>query len=923
MGIETLGSATITTDLPDGQSPPTDANGVPIAPNVTDGFQGPVPTNEFYSALQYPFFSADDARVMHANPLSMKAVDGGLDLGYTAQATIAGSAGLEKYEYKYPWDAQSNQSGDLNIGLAGLDDGAKLAGHGDWTATADWGGQMQATFGHGMPFVYVTRQGDAAAEITLHQQKIEAIGNPVQPLSYTLDGLNGQFDGSALRFNFPIDAGTDVAEGVQFRISYDFDGDGRFDRVETYNFHATDAANGWEAYTDAKGLSAASGEMADMAGGSIKVELWRAIGDGTFEVETGSAQSYVDLPFANLTVDGTPAGEGKLYLQGGAVVGGQAGGLAVAPGAAAAADSTADTVPSVPGWDGPGTVWFAADGVVGLTINGTHYGVFGPTGSTWSFSETGLVSDLDGKDYFSVAALPDNSLDTLMAYRKHAYTFVTDSEVSYSVDQAAGTVTTQFDVTTQQMESGGDLADTPLLSLYRHQYINSDAALSDFAYNSPRGEMKVLDGDSFATVMDLNPLLPSLPFAGDSAQATVLRALLDAEMAKVQQAPVPYEDTYSVGKELGRLSALAQIAHQVGHGEARDLFLATIKTELADWFDAADGTDKLFYYNGQWDTLQGYPASFHTETQVNDHNFHYGYFIEASATVAEFDPDWASTGNYREIVNELVADVANWDRANEDYPYLRSFDAYAGHSWASGHGAFPAGNNQESSSEALNFSGAVARWGAATGQGDIEDLGLFLHTVESEAVQQYWFDVDGEVFPAGFDYTAAAIVWADGGAHSTWFSADPEKIHGINFLPATGSGLFLAENPEHILASVAAIEAERGGDPVVWKNLIWQYLALADPDQALARFQADPNNAQTAGEVGIENGGSLPHTLHWLQSLSEIGTLRSDLRADTPYAAAFEKDGAISYVAYNAGTEARTVTFSDGTVLEPQARSMM
>ena len=39
----------------------------------------------------------------------------------------------------------------------------------------------------------------------------------------------------------------------------------------------------------------------------------------------------------------------------------------------------------------------------------------------------------------------------------------------------------------------------------------------------------------------------------------------------------------------------------------------------------------------------------------------------------------------------------------------------AGHSWASGHGAFASGNNHESSSEAMNFATAVMLWGEMTG----------------------------------------------------------------------------------------------------------------------------------------------------------------------------------------------------------------
>ena len=37
-------------------------------------------------------------------------------------------------------------------------------------------------------------------------------------------------------------------------------------------------------------------------------------------------------------------------------------------------------------------------------------------------------------------------------------------------------------------------------------------------------------------------------------------------------------------------------------------------------------------------------------------------------------------------------------------------------------------------------------WGQITGQDEIRDLGAYLYTIESEAIEQYWFDVDNEVF---------------------------------------------------------------------------------------------------------------------------------------------------------------------------------
>ena len=76
------------------------------------------------------------------------------------------------------------------------------------------------------------------------------------------------------------------------------------------------------------------------------------------------------------------------------------------------------------------------------------------------------------------------------------------------------------------------------------------------------------------------------------------------------------------------------------------------------------------------------------------------------------------------LVDELIRDANNYDRTDVRYPFLRSFDAYAGHSWESGHGDFGDGNNEESSSESMNFSAAVMLWGAATHRTEVRYLGI-------------------------------------------------------------------------------------------------------------------------------------------------------------------------------------------------------
>ena len=51
----------------------------------------------------------------------------------------------------------------------------------------------------------------------------------------------------------------------------------------------------------------------------------------------------------------------------------------------------------------------------------------------------------------------------------------------------------------------------------------------------------------------------------------------------------------------------------------------------------------------------------------------------------------------------IAKDYANWDRTDKRFPLFRTFDPWAGHSFAGGIGD-GAGNGQESSSEAMQGS---------------------------------------------------------------------------------------------------------------------------------------------------------------------------------------------------------------------------
>jgi endoglucanase Acf2 len=564
-------------------------------------------------------------------------------------------------------------------------------------------------------------------------------------------------------------------------------------------------------------------------------------------------------------------------------------------------------------FNGAPTIWSNSNGTIGASIRGRDYGIFAPSGSTWTVSGSTLTSNLNGRDFFSVAALPNNSAATLSDFRAHAFAFITGTRVSWNYDAASANLTTTYNVTTVAREG---TETRPLLALYRHQWLNSAAPNTSYTYVSPRGEMKVVRGNSFSTAMRFNGVLPALPDAG-TYDRTTLNNYVNEVANSAELIPASYTDTYWTGKGLGRLAMLTRIADQVGNTTARDRFLNAMKAKLQDWLSAPDGkTARVFYYNQTWGVLTGYPASYGSDAELNDHHFHWSYFIMAAATIAQYDPTWASDSNWGGMIKLLIKDAANWEDTDTRFPRLRNFDPYAGHGWASGHQGFAAGNNNESSSEAMNFNTALILWGAATNNNTIRDLGIYLYTNEARAIEEYWFDANNTTFPASYGHSTVGMVWGDGGSYSTWWTANPEEIHGINYLPITGGSLYLGRNPAYINTNYNEMRAGNGGEEQEWRDIIWEFQALSDPSAAIAKFNANPGYTPEAGD-------SKAHTYHWLHNLNALGQLDTTITANIPTYAVFNKNGTRTYVAYNPSASAITVSFSNGINLSVPARSLV
>ncbi|MEM9079932.1 MAG: glycosyl hydrolase [Verrucomicrobiota bacterium] len=551
-------------------------------------------------------------------------------------------------------------------------------------------------------------------------------------------------------------------------------------------------------------------------------------------------------------------------------------------------------------------IWFGktSPSTIGLTIKGHHYGIFGSKNSTWEGLDSQTLTYESDHDYFSIALLPDNKPETLQLFAQFAHNHPTDSRVLPKI--ANGQVTSTYSCQTESLE--GNSSGT-IFALYPHQWKYATSSLTQQTFESVRGLMKVAIGESFTTTIPIQGVLPTLPREG-IPDPTRMKAYLQAEAGKTN---TQFKDTYWEGKDLGKLTTLAGIAEVIGEEKLHKHFLTLIQTRLENWFTASEGeSEPLFYYNSHWKTIIGSPASYGTDKELNDHHFHYGYFIRAAAEVARHNPAWAK--QWGPMVNLLVQDIANPKRNNPKFPYLRCFDLYAGHSWASGHARFGDGNNQESSSESLNAWYALQLWGAVTNAPLIHNTGVFLFNTERTAVEEYWFDVSNTNFPEDFPQVALGMVWGGKGAFSTWFSAKIDHIHGINWLPFTPASLYMGRFPDYVKTNHQRIisQREEGNDyNNPWGDLIVMFNALQDPEMAANYLDENP-------DCKLEGGNTLAFMYHWTNTLNTLGRNDASVTSDHPFVNVYNKNGKKTYAAFNFSNAEIPVTFSDGHTMRAQ-----
>jgi endoglucanase Acf2 len=578
-----------------------------------------------------------------------------------------------------------------------------------------------------------------------------------------------------------------------------------------------------------------------------------------------------------------------------------------------ASSGTASPEPTV-AFTTPPIIFAQTPSQLGVTVGSNSYGLFCPSGGTWTRSEKIFTCQLPkGKRYLSIALLPNPQ--AFAHYAREAFVFPSDTNLSWAYDPQHSQVSTTFEVVTENKE--GEPSTGFLQALYPHQYTSlaGAAASTSDTYASARGPMRVLDARSFTTVDTFHGVLPFLPLPSGFDLATA-RGLLRQVAAGRTLFPAP--DTYGQGKSLSRIAQLLPLAQSADPATLRN-FTAALRAQFQLWSAPGNRPTNRFIYDRAWGTLIGYPASYGSDIQLNDHHFHYGYWINAAAMLGLYDSAWIAQPPNRHFVHELVADIATLTPNDPRYPMLRPFDAYAGHSWASGQAPFGDGENEESSSEAINAWAGILLYAAETGDVPLRDAAIWMYTLETNAATDYWFN-DGPVstFPTGFERVQIANLFDGKSDAATWFGNAPALEHGIEFLPFTGASLYLGRDPAYVRRNLAEVthatggEIDKAGD--AWPDLMEMYQAFIAPREAIAAWN---------GTHYVFDGETRAHEFAWLQSLAALGRVDQSVTADTPFYAVFRSETAQrTHVAFNPGSSPLTVHFSDRFSLSLAPRSM-
>ncbi len=358
---------------------------------------------------------------------------------------------------------------------------------------------------------------------------------------------------------------------------------------------------------------------------------------------------------------------------------------------------------------------------------------------------------------------------------------ITDTQVqiekgsfNYKSEQSSLTTSLNFSTAT---------GNPPLIALLPHHWEKiTDQSLGE--YNTLRGQMRLYKQSSIRNtyvqpeVLSISKMVESLT----AAQKTELLGLIKKDTEEILKQP-RIEAVYDGGKQVFRAAMLFEVAQALSSPDAPVLHDKLLEL-LSYWLSGTPSSPSSpFIFSEDPKGIVAKVPQYGNEV-FNDHHFHYGYFLAGAGILIDHDSSAAAT--LQPGIKALLDDIASTS-PEAGYPLLRGFDPYESHSWADGRGVTNDGNNQESTSEAVNRWYGLYRIALALEDSDLLSTAQTGMAMEQNAAQIYWLGQRPDLyqFPSGYDYPMASLVFGGKLDFATWFSGLPTHIYGIQFLPIT------------------------------------------------------------------------------------------------------------------------------------------
>lgn len=540
-----------------------------------------------------------------------------------------------------------------------------------------------------------------------------------------------------------------------------------------------------------------------------------------------------------------------------------------------------------------------------------YYGLFLPAGSTIMKAGGKLKIQLGNNDqYFSLAAMPSEG--DLQTFYEHGYAHVVDTNVTYNYDEETSIVETQFNATTGLRRSG--FTDQTLLAQYPHQWKITTTPMTTLKYPSIRGELKVSKGNTFVTADRFYGMVPQFtePVNGEYSRTELMKylALLDQDTSSNLFAA----DAYWQGKKLHPLAMGVLIADEIGATNYKQIFLSRMKTILEDWYTYTEGEPaNFFYYEDEWGTVYYKFSEFGANSGITDHHFTYGYYVFASAVLAMYDEEFYE--DYKDMVDLLIRDYGNPSSEDPLFPRFRSFDPYSGHSWAGGYADNANGNNQEAAGESLFGWVGQYLWSVLTENDDFRDAAIYGFTTELKAIEQYWFNYDGDNWHPDWKHGSVGQVYGSSYFFGTFFSGEPVHIYGIHWLPTAEWLTSFGFDTTKLDGVYNKFVQDNGGIERDWQHIVWPFQSISQPQTVLAKW-----NPTVMQQNEVFNA-------YWfVNSMASLGSRTKDIWATGGHSATVYKKGTqYRALVWNPSSESITVTFRNtggvtgSTVVAPKS----